>query len=230
MVKKEKAKEKSPSGSTRRTPNRRKRSPLQGELSLVPKRSCSEESLTWMVGTKDRKVLDFILTNQRPHRWRLGSIVDCQEPLIGWLIDQMERERGWYWFTGINHLGVLQFVSPLHSRACGVQGFFWGGGFFSASGLVFCLRMSDQGSPGEPALKVFFFPFLSSDFYVMHSWAGTLVAVDMIGVKIRSHVISLRCVAFLALTLSLGCHRSKIEWFALIWIFASRIASTRCTP
>ena len=48
-------------------------------------------------------------------------------------------------------------------------GLFLGGGFFSASGLVFCLRMSDQGSPGEPALKVFFFPFLSSDFYVMHS-------------------------------------------------------------
>lgn len=73
-----------------------------------------------------------------------------------------------------------------------------------------------------------FFPFLASHFYVMQSWAGTLVAIDMIGVKIHSHMISLRRVAFLVLILSLGCHRSRIEWFALIWVFASRIASTRC--
>lgn len=171
MVKKEKAKEKSPSGSTRRTPNRRKRSPLQGELSLVPKRSCSEESLTWMVGTKDRKVLDFILTNQRPHRWRLGSIVDCQEPLIGWLIDQMERERGWYWFTGIDRLGVLQFVSPLHSRACGVQGFFWGGVLFGV-GISFLSPYVRSRITRRTRFESFFFPFFVFRFlrYALVSW------------------------------------------------------------
>ena len=180
-----------------------------------------------MVGTKDRKVLDFILTNQKPHRWRLGSIVDCLEPLIGWLIDQTEREkRGWYWFTGIDRLGVLQFVSPLSSRACGVQGFFEEGGF----GVGITFLSPYVRSRITRRTRFGFFPFLLSHFYVMHSWAGTLVAVDMIGVKIPSHMISLRCVAFLVLTLSLGCHRSQIEWFALIWIFASRIASTRCTP
>lgn len=110
--------------------------------------------------------------------------------------------------------------------------FFGGWGVLFGVGISFLSPYVRSRITRRTRFESFFFsfPFLPSDFYVMHSWAGTLVAVDMIGVKIRSHMISLRCVAFLVLTLSLGCHRSKIEWFALIWIFASRIASTRCTP
>lgn len=134
-----------------------------------------QEELNLDGGYKRQKGSGFIWTNQKPYRWRLGSIVDCPEPLIGWLIDQTERERGWYWFTGIDRLGALGASIRISTS---FESLWRSGLFFGGGGVLFGVRFSFLSPSPYVRSRITrrthfgFFPFFTCLFlrYALVSW------------------------------------------------------------
>lgn len=131
------------------------------------------EELNLDGGDKRQKGLGFIWANQKQYWWRLGSIVDCPEPLIGWLIDQAERERGWYWVTGIDRLGALGSSIRISTsfESLWRPGLFFGGVLFGVR-VSFLSPYVRSRITRRTRFESFFFPFFVFRFlrYALVSW------------------------------------------------------------